>query len=129
MNYVPLILAMTIMTKNPKDYGLDQIDVDRPVEYDTFEIAGPTNIDLIADAADRPVSEIKDLNPALLKAVAPAGYQMHVPKGTASAVAAALENVPETHRASWRMHRVQEGETLVTIAKRFNTAGGNDRGR
>ena len=121
MNYVPLILAMTIMTKNPKDYGLDHIDLDKPLEYDTLQLTGATNVELIADAADRPVSEIRELNPALLKSVAPAGYLMHVPKGTSSSVVAALENVPETHRATWRMYRVQQGETLVSIAKRFAT--------
>ena len=121
MNYVPLILAMTIMTKNPKDYGLDRVEADRPMEYDTLEMSGPTNIDLIADAVDRPVSEIRELNPALLKSIAPPGYQMHVPKGTSNSVVAALESIPEVHRASWRMYRVQQGETLVSIAKRFNT--------
>ena len=121
MNYVPLILAMTIMTKNPKDYGLERVEVERPMEYDTLEVASPTNIDLIADAVDRPVSEIRDLNPALLKSIAPPGYQMHVPKGTSNSVVAALENIPEIHRTSWRMYRVQQGETLVSIAKRFNT--------
>ncbi len=119
MNYVPLILAMTIMTKNPKDYGLDQLEVDRPLEYDTLEIASSTSLELIADAADRPVSELRELNPALLKSIAPAGYQMHVPKGTSNSVVAAMENIPEIHRASWRMHRVQTGETLASIGKHF----------
>lgn len=121
MNYVPLILAMTIMTKNPKDYGLEHLDVDKPLEYDTLQLTGATNVDLIADAADRPVSEIRDLNPALLKSVAPAGYLMHVPKGTSSSVVAALESIPETHRSTWRMYRVQQGETMVAIARRFST--------
>jgi membrane-bound lytic murein transglycosylase D len=121
MNYVPLILAMTIMTKNPRDYSLDNLDTDRPLEYDTVEMTAATAVDLIADAADRPVSEVKELNPALLNRLAPAGYQLHVPKGTANAVTAAIESVPEVHRTSWRMHRVQQGETLVAIAKQFNT--------
>lgn len=121
MNYVPLILAMTIMTKNPRDYSLDNLETDRPLEYDTLEMTSATAVELIADAADRPVSELKELNPALLKPLAPAGYQLHVPKGTANSVTAAIENVPEIHRTSWRMHRVQQGETLTTIAKQFNT--------
>ena len=61
------------------------------------------------------------MNPALLKSVAPSGYQMHVPKGTSSSVVAAMETIPEIHRATWRLHRVLPGETLVTIAKQFGT--------
>lgn len=122
MNYVPLILAMTVMSKNPKDYGLENIDADRPLEYDTFTVSAPTSIDLIADAADRPASELRELNPALLKTVAPAGFQVHVPKGTSNAVVAAIDNIPEVHRGSWRLHRVEIGETLTTIAKRFSAS-------
>src|SRR6185369_7634744 len=32
-NYVPIILAMTIMAKNAPEYGLDHITLEAPVEY------------------------------------------------------------------------------------------------
>jgi membrane-bound lytic murein transglycosylase D len=120
-NYVPVILAVTIMAKNPKDYDLDNLDADQPVEYDTIDLDTPTSLALIADAADRPVSEIQDLNPALLRSSAPAGYQLRVPKGTLAPVMAALNLVPANHRADWRIHRVVSGETLAEIAHRFAT--------
>jgi membrane-bound lytic murein transglycosylase D len=120
-NYVPVILAVTIMAKNPKDYDLENLDADRPVEYDTIDLDTPTSLALIADAADRPVSEIQDLNPALLKSAAPAGYQLRVPKGTLPTVMMALDLVPAAHRADWRIHRVVPGETLAEIAHRYST--------
>src|SRR5205807_8728301 len=125
IKYVPLILAITIMTKNPKDYGLQGIELDRPIEYDTVELSGELNaatrLELIADITDRPVSEIRELNPALLSGVAPAGSKVHVPKGSSNTVIAALDNVPLERRASWRMHRVERGETLAEVAARFRT--------
>ena len=124
-NYVPAILAITIMAKNQKDYGLENVDPDQPVEYDTLAVAAPTNLALIADAADRPISELRDLNPALLRSIAPAGYELHIPKGTSNAVAAALQNVPPERRLTWRMHRVERGETLAQIAKAFNMPAGS----
>lgn len=120
-NYVPAILAMTIIAKNRKDYGLENLELDPPFEYDTIEINVPTNITLIADAADRPVSELRELNPALLKPVAPVGYSVRVPKGSQNMVLTALEAVPAARRASWRVHRVESGETLPAIARRFST--------
>ena len=119
-NYVPVILAVTIMAKNPKDYDLENLDTDLPVEYDTISADAPTSLALIADAADRPIPEIQDLNPAVLKQVAPAGYPLRVPKGTASTVLAALDSVPSAHRANWRIHRVAPGETLAAIGHRFS---------
>jgi membrane-bound lytic murein transglycosylase D len=122
MNYVPVILAVTIMAKNPKDYALEDVESDQPVEYDTVAVHCPTNLALVADALDRPVSEIQELNPSLLKLMAPADYQLHIPKGTTAALMAALDSVPEAHRVSWRMHRVAQGETVAEIARRYATA-------
>src|SRR5260370_810 len=121
INYVPLILAMTIMAKNPKDYGLENLDVEKPLEYDTVELKATTSLDLIADAVGRPADDLLDLNPALLKPVVQPGYLLRVPKGTSASVLAALDNVPPERRESWRMHRVLQGETLAEIAKRFGT--------
>ncbi|HEX4594477.1 MAG TPA: transglycosylase SLT domain-containing protein [Bryobacteraceae bacterium] len=120
-NYVPLILAITIMAKNPKDYNLEDVDLDPPVEYDTITVDSPTSLSLIADATDRPVTEIQELNPALMKPVAPAGYQVRVPKGASSSVVMALDIIPAAHRANWRIHRVTNGETLAEIAKHYAT--------
>jgi membrane-bound lytic murein transglycosylase D len=121
-NYVPIILAMTIMVKNAGDYGLDLTDFDPPIEYETIEMQAPTNLTLIADAAEKAVTEIRELNPALLRSIAPRGYEVRVPKGTAETALAALQQVPEQHRASWRLHRVEGDDTLVSIAKRYSTS-------
>jgi membrane-bound lytic murein transglycosylase D len=120
-NYVPIILALTIMAKNPKDYGIENLELDQPLEYETLKLTAPTHMALLADVAERPVSEIREMNPALLNNIAPAGYELHVPKGSTPAIVAGLETVPEARRASWRVHRVGQGETLASIAKQYNT--------
>jgi membrane-bound lytic murein transglycosylase D len=123
-NYVPVILAMTIMSKNAKDYGLDGLELDRPVEYDTLELQTSTHLALVADAVDRPLGELRELNPAILKAVAPAGYPLHIPKGTLAAVEQVFSMVPFNRRDSWRLHRVEQGETLASLAKRYGAPAG-----
>jgi membrane-bound lytic murein transglycosylase D len=120
-NYVPVILALTIMAKNPKDYDLENLDLDQPVEYDTMALEVPTSLAIVADSAERPLAEIQELNPALLKPVAPAGYQLRVPKGSSAGVLMALEAVPLEHRANWRIHKVSQGETIAEIAHHFAT--------
>ena len=118
-NYVPLILAMTIMAKNPRDYGIEDIEGDKPIEYDTVAVTAPTNLWLVSDIVDHPLAELRELNPALIKSLAPTGFQLRVPKGAAPQLTAALEQMPAERRASWRMHRVSDGETLAAIARRF----------
>lgn len=118
-NYVPIILAMTIMEKNPTEYGLDGVTLDPPLEYDTVEIGAPTNVALLSDLTETPGPELLALNPSLLKSVVPDGYSLHVPKGKGSPLMASLQLIPAEHRISWRMHRVATGETLATIGKHF----------
>ena len=120
-NYVPVILAMTIISKNAEAYGVDNLDLDRPMEFDTIELQSPTHIALVADALERPVAELKELNPALLKSVAPPGYALHVPKGTLASLEAAWRVIPQNRRDSWRVHRVLDGDTMAGLAKRFNS--------
>ncbi|MGD1070952.1 MAG: transglycosylase SLT domain-containing protein [Bryobacteraceae bacterium] len=121
-NYVPIILAMTIMAKNAAEYGLDRIAPEQPVEYDTVPVTSPTNLALIGDLIDTPTAELRESNPALLRTIAPVGFDLRVPKGTGEQVAAALELVPPEQRLSSRMHRVESGENLAAIARRYNAS-------
>src|SRR4051794_14585144 len=118
-NYVPIILAMTIMEKNAAEYGLDNIQLDVPLEYDTLELTAPTSLTLISDITDTPLTELAALNPAVLRNVAPENYSLHVPKGGAKQLLAALQMIPPEHRTAWRMHRVGSGETVAMIGKRY----------
>lgn len=122
MNYVPAILAMAIVSKNLSYYGLAAPEMEPALEYDTIRVNADTGLALIADAADVPVTILRELNPSLIKGVAPAGFEVHIPKQSRREVAAALEAVPEAKRASWRLHKVSPGDTLASIAKQYATA-------
>jgi membrane-bound lytic murein transglycosylase D len=121
-NYVPIILAMTILAKNTGEYGLDKVQPDAPVAYDTVTLAAPTSLALVADLTEAPVTELMSLNPAVLKGTAPQGYALHIPKGAVGTLTAALDMVPPERRASWRVHTVAGGETLASIGKRYRAS-------
>jgi len=118
-NYVPIILAMTIMEKNAAEYGLEGIQMDAPLEYDSIETTAPTSLSLVADIADVPVPELASMNPAVLRGIAPENFTLHVPKGSGNQLQATLQMVPAERRADWRIHRVTAGETLAAIGKQY----------
>ena len=124
-NYVPVILAMTIMEKNAAEYGLDGIQLDPPMSFDTVEVSAPTSLALVSDITDTPGPELAALNPAVLKGIVPEGYALHVPKGSGNQLLAALQLIPAEHRNSWRVHQVGAGETLAAIGKRYSTLPGS----
>ena len=119
-NYVPEILAMIIMYKNAKAYDL-YVEPDPTWEYDNIVMDADTSLNLIATAIDRPVGQLKQMNPALLQTVSPKGYALHLPAGSAEPLKAALDVVPLTQRKTGRIHLVQEEDTLVSIAKKYGT--------
>jgi len=123
-NYVPIIVAMTIMVKNAQDYGIADVEPDPALTYDTVPMTSATSLSLASDLLDVPAAELRELNPSLLRDVAPAGYGLRVPRGSAPTLTAALQSVPAEKRTTLRTHRVQPGETLATIAKRYRTAPG-----
>lgn len=124
-NYVPLILAMTIMAKNARDYGIEDVTPDAPVELDTVEMTANTSLPLLADLLDVSVNRLRELNPSLMGTIAPATYNLRIPKDSANTLMAALLMIPADKRASWRTHRVLDGETVESIARRYGTAVAN----
>ena len=119
-NYVPIILAMTIMEKNAAEYGIADFQMDPPLEYDTLETPGVTSLTLVADILDVPATELAEMNPSSLHGKVPESYPLHVPKGTADRLAAAFQQIPSNHLDVWRMHRVTAGETLAEIGKQYH---------
>ncbi len=120
-NYVPIILAMVILAKNPAHFNLPEVMEEPSLDYSTVELKAATHLDLVADVTGVPVAAIRDLNPSLLGSIAPAGHALHVPAGADASVLSALELIPPERRTSWRLYRTGEGDTLERIAARFHT--------
>ncbi|HVJ04940.1 MAG TPA: transglycosylase SLT domain-containing protein [Candidatus Saccharimonadales bacterium] len=122
-NYVPIILAMTIMAKNPTQYGLDHLSLDVPTLSDTVRIHYPIDLRLVAECTDSSTAVLQELNPSLLRMTTPKDmdFDLHVPHGTAAKFETAVAAIPEEMRVSWRYHRVESGETLTEIARRYRT--------
>jgi len=122
-NYVPIILAVTIMTKNPSQYGLDNVVMDRPADYDTVTINYPVDLRLVAECVNSTAPELQDLNPSLLRLTTPreGKFELHLPAGTKDAYATAIGSIPADMRLWWRYHTVHSGDTLATLARNYHT--------
>jgi membrane-bound lytic murein transglycosylase D len=122
-NYVPIILAVTIMAKNPSQYGLDDVAMERAADYDTVTINYPVDLRLVADCVGASVSELQDLNPSLLRLSTPrtGAFQLHIPAGARDQYETAIAAIPPEMRLSWRYHEVQAGESIVSIARTSHT--------
>jgi membrane-bound lytic murein transglycosylase D len=121
-NYVPIIVAVAIMAKNPSQYGLQTIVPDPPMTYDTVKINYPVDLRLVAECIDVPPSELQELNPSLLRMTTPKShFDLHLPVGTEQKYQAAIASIPAGMRLWWRYHTVASGETLISLARTYRT--------
>jgi membrane-bound lytic murein transglycosylase D len=122
-NYVPIILAMTIMSKNPAQYGLDNIMPDPADQYDLVTIDYPVDLRLVAECIEAPVERLSDLNPSLLRGTTPKDmrFDLRLPDGTKEKYEQAIAAIPRDKRVTWRYYRVQSGDTLSSVAKKYHT--------
>jgi len=119
-NYVPIILALTLIAKDAAHYGIS-VDPEQPVDTDTVKPGRAIDLRLVAETIDVDVETLRTLNPSLLRMATPDDpeFVLHLPKGSASTFSAEIADIPADKWVSWRRHRVEAGETLTSIAKKY----------
>jgi membrane-bound lytic murein transglycosylase D len=135
--YVPRIMAATIIAKNPDQYGFKQ-DLVPLHEFEEVIVTRPLHFRAIANVTGIPYSELRLLNPELRRDATPPAdiaYHLKVPVGMSSKVLELIERVP-THKfppllttqdrqvrqaktSSSHWYRVRGGDTLDKISRRF----------
>jgi len=119
-NYVPIIIALTLIAKDAAHYNI-QADPEAPVPTDVVKPGRPIDLRLVAETIDMDVETLRTLNPSLLRMATPddPSFELHLPQGTGGKFTAEIAAIPPDKWISWRRHRVEPGETLASIAKKY----------
>ena len=119
-NYVPIILALTLIAKDAAHYGI-QADPEQPVPTDVVKPGRAIDLRLVAETIDVDVETLQGLNPSLLRLATPddPSFELHLPVGAAEKFSAEIADIPADKWVSWRKHRIEAGETLTSIAKKY----------
>jgi len=122
-NYVPIILAVTIVTKNLSHYGFDDVSMDEPAAFDTVTVNYPVDLRLVADCVDATPAQLQQLNPSLLRRSTPkeGAFELHLPAGTKQQYQTAIAAIPAGMRLWWRYPTVHSGETLASLARSYHS--------
>jgi membrane-bound lytic murein transglycosylase D len=122
-NYVPIIIAMTIISKDPARYGFD-VTPDPPASMEKVPLTSALDLRLVAESLDMTLEEVRELNPHVKRLTTPNNdpdFNLYVPQGMADKLLQEIAAIPEDMRVNWRKHRIEEGETLSQIAQRYRT--------
>jgi membrane-bound lytic murein transglycosylase D len=79
---------------------------------------------LVAETIDTDLESLRGLNPELLRLVTPPDpdFVLRLPEGSAERFFAEIAAIPPEKWVSWRRHKVEQGETLSSIAKQYRVS-------
>jgi peptidoglycan lytic transglycosylase D len=119
-NYVPIILALELVAKDPALYGV-QVSPEKPEPVEAIHLDHPIDLHLVADASGADFDDLRMLNPELLRSVTPnePDFTLKVPVGAAKSFDENIAQVPEDKWTSWRLHEMEDGETLTDVARHY----------
>ncbi len=123
-DYVPKLIAASLVAKQPRRYGFDEVDPLPPLLFDEVTVGDATGLDVIARLADTSVAAILELNAQFVRGITPPGRSVvvRVPRGLGTLVAQRYDSLPATDRVTFVDHYVSRGQTVSEIARRYHVS-------
>ena len=124
LNYVPKLIAIANIVKDPAKYGLTLAPIKNKPHFDIVDVGSQIDLAVLSKKSGVPIGDLYDLNPGFKRwATAPEGpFLLLVPIEHKQAVIAALDDLPEGQRVKWARHRIRSGQTLGGIARKYRVS-------
>ena len=121
--YVPELLAMRRLVANPARYGLEFSRIENEPYFVPIATGGQIDMQVVADIAGISAEDLYTLNPGFHRfATDPTGpHRLLVPVDAAEGLEQTLAQLTPEQRMRVERYTVQRGDTVVTIATRFDT--------
>ncbi len=122
-SYVPQLLALSYVLQHRKRYGLELPSIPRVKGFEVVRLDGPIDLAQAAGLADLEIKALYTLNPGLNRwATPPDGpHRLLVPRGTKERLKERLAELEPSERVRWVHHRIEPGDTLSELARRYRT--------
>lgn len=123
-NYVPLLMAASVISKDPERFGFEQPVADKPITWDQVKLTELIDLKTAARLlGSKDIAHLRVLNPELRNVFTPhrpkEGYLFNVPPGQGAGFLKAFNRMPKSERSGIYEYKVSRGDNLWTIAKAF----------
>ncbi|MEO9274778.1 LysM peptidoglycan-binding domain-containing protein [Marinomonas sp. 5E14-1] len=124
--YVPKLIALAKIIKNPEKYNYSTYFIPNKPYFDVVNIGGQLDLAQASEMAGISIDEVYLLNPGFNQwATSPDGpHRLLMPVGKAKQFRTKLAEIPPQDRVTWVRYTVKAGDSLLLIAKQHNTTAG-----
>ena len=121
--YVPQLLALKQIVTEPAAFNISLPVISNQAYYRAVAVDSQIDLAKAAELAELDINDLYFLNPGFNKwATDPKGpHRLLFPLDNADIFEQNLENYPIENRVTWENYRVKQGDSLLLIAKHFNT--------
>lgn len=123
-DYVPQMIAATIIAKNPEKYGFTDVEYQQPVPCAKVPVPPKTDLKAVALASGVDYHTLKELNAALKQGCTPpcGSYLIYIPKDTVQFFKDNFDRVKTIVKTCYHRYVVQKRDTLARIAQKFDVS-------
>ncbi|OOV87642.1 LysM peptidoglycan-binding domain-containing protein [Oceanospirillum linum] len=121
--YVPKLIALAKLVKHAEEYGIKLRHIPNEPYFAAVNTEAQIDLAQAAKMADITINELYLLNPGYSQwATSPNGpHRLLVPVENTDTFKENLSKVPPQKRIAWQRYKVESGDSLISIAKRFRT--------
>ncbi len=120
--YVPKLLALAVIISHPKRYHIDLPFVANKPTIASVDLDAQIDLAQAAKLAEVSEETIYQINPGYMRwATDPSGGRLFLPIEQIATFNKNLQTIPKTQRVTWQRHPVVAGDSLIKIAKRYDT--------
>jgi peptidoglycan lytic transglycosylase D len=125
-HYVPRLIALTQIVAYPEAFGVEIPEVPNKPAFVVAATGGQIELARAASLADIEMHQLKALNPGQLRwATSPdVAQELLLPLGTEQQFSTGVAELTEADRVRWEHYRIESGDNLIRIAKKFDTEVG-----
>lgn len=122
-HYVPRLLALTQIVAFPEAFSVTIPTVPNRPAFDIGNAGGQIELARAADLAGVPLNDIQALNPGQLRwATSPDRPSLILlPQGTLQRFETGVAQLTEADRVRWQHYTIARGDSLIRIARKFDT--------
>ena len=124
--YVPKLLALSQVIKNPSRYNQKLLEIDNKPFLKAIELDSQFDLALISQWTGLSIDQIYNYNPGLKRWATPESlpYIMLLPEQVVNSFNGNLSRQGQRAKISWTRYKIKQGDSLSLIAQNYNTTIG-----